>query len=126
MTLFTFKLPIPDGAVRRREDSSRERMFLEHYSWLRECALNITHGQREHSEDLVHDVFLQFLDKDLDVASVADVRGYLNGILRNLHLLQLRRATRHVCGEALADLAGSLVESRIPAEFRCVEESPAL
>jgi DNA-directed RNA polymerase specialized sigma24 family protein len=95
MTLFTFKLPIPDGAVRRSEDSSRERMFLEHYSWLRECALNITHGQRDRSEDLVHDVFLQFLDKDLDVASVADVRGYLNGILRNLHLLQLRRATRH-------------------------------
>ena len=93
MKLFTLKPTIPDGAARRREDSSREKMFLEHYSWLRECALNITHGQRERSEDLVHDVFIQFLDKD--VASVEDVRGYLNGILRNLHLLQLRRATRH-------------------------------
>ena len=94
MTLFSCKPAIPDGDHRRREDKSRERMFLEHYSWLRECALNITHGERERAEDLVHDAFLQFLDKDADIAHVADIRGYLNGILRNLHLLQLRRATR--------------------------------
>ena len=95
MPLLTFKPEIPDGNPRRREDRSREKMFLEHYSWLLECALNITHGQREFAEDLVHDVFLQFLDKEIDLASIGDVRGYLNGILRNLHLLQLRRTTRY-------------------------------
>jgi DNA-directed RNA polymerase specialized sigma24 family protein len=95
MSLFSFKPASPDENARRREDKSRENLFLEHYSWLRECALNITHGQRERAEDLVHDVFLQFLDKDADITSIADVRGYLNGILRNLHLLQLRRAMRH-------------------------------
>ena len=95
MPLLNFKSPIPDGIPRRRDDRSKEKMFLEHYSWLMECALNITRGQRERGEDLVHDVFVQFLDKNSDIASISDVRGYLNGMLRNLHLLQLRRTTRH-------------------------------
>jgi len=94
MTLLNFKPEIPDGAP-RRDDRTKEKMFLECYSWLRECALNITHGQREHAEDLVHDVFVRFLDKDTDLAFISDIRGYLNGMLRNLHLLQLRRTTRH-------------------------------
>ena len=89
-------------------------MFLEHYFWLRECALNITHGEHGRSEDLVHDVFLQFLDKDADIASIADVRGYLNGILRNLHLLQLRRATRHPAQSlSLFDHDSALVGLRV-------------
>ena len=95
MTLLNFKLAIRDESPRRREDTVKEKMFLESYSWLVECALNITHGQRERAEDLVHDVFVCFLDKDADIASICNVRGYLNGMLRNLHLLQLRRATRH-------------------------------
>ena len=33
-------------------------MFLEHCSWLTKCALGITHGQRDHAEDLVHATFL--------------------------------------------------------------------
>ena len=95
MTLLNFKLVIPDGTPHRRDDTVKEKIFLECYSWLVECALNITHGQRERAEDLVHDVFVRFLDNHADIASIANVRGYLNGMLRNLHLLQLRRATRH-------------------------------
>src|SRR5579863_1643825 len=94
MLFFSHKTADQHGLQSLLEDQSREKMFLEHYAWLKRCALNITHGARELSEDLVHDVFVQFLDSDLDLSSVADVRGYLNGILRNLHLLQLRRATR--------------------------------
>jgi len=41
------------------------------------------------------DVFVQFLAKDTGVAPVIDIRRYLSGILRNLYLLHLRRATRH-------------------------------
>ena len=65
MTLLNFKLVIPDGTPCRHEDAAKEKMFLECYSWLVECALNITHGQRERAEDLVHDVFVRFLDRDL-------------------------------------------------------------
>jgi len=125
MTLFSFKLATPDETVRRSGDRLKENLFLEHYSWLRECALNITHGQRERSEDLVHDVFLQFLDKALDVASIADVRGYLNGILRNLHLLQLRRATRHPAQPlSLFDHDSALVGLRVwtsADQFQCAD-----
>lgn len=95
MTLLSFKPLIPAGTPRRRDDRAKEDMFLECYAWLIECALNITHGQRERAEDLVHDVFVRFLDNDVEVSSICNIRGYLNGMLRNLHLLQLRRATRH-------------------------------
>jgi DNA-directed RNA polymerase specialized sigma24 family protein len=71
MTLFNFKPPTVDGTP-RLQDKHREETVLEHYSWLRECALKMTHGEREHAEDLVHDAFLQFLDKDTDLASIAD------------------------------------------------------
>src|SRR5580658_701279 len=112
MTLLNFKPEIPDGS-HHREDKSRTKMFLEHYSWLLGCAFNITRGQREQAEDLVHDVFLQFLVGHLDTASIADIRGYLNGILRNLHLLQLRRATRHpVQSISLLDYDSALIGLR--------------
>src|ERR1700722_21024086 len=95
MNALGFKSLLPEGGPRRREDKAKEKVFLEHYSWLVECALGLTHGQRDNAEDLVHDVFVQFLAKDTGLASIGDIRWYLNGILRNLHLLQLRRATRH-------------------------------
>ena len=94
MALLRFRSALPDGS-RRHEDKPREKIFLEHYSWLLECALNITHGQRERAEDLVHDTFLEFLDYDADLATITNIRNYLSGILRNLHLLLLRQATRH-------------------------------
>jgi DNA-directed RNA polymerase specialized sigma24 family protein len=60
MALINFKPMIPDGSPRRNDDQVKETMFLECYSWLVECAVNITHEQRERAEDLVHDVFVQF------------------------------------------------------------------
>jgi DNA-directed RNA polymerase specialized sigma24 family protein len=113
MTLLSFKPVAPDGAPRHPGDRQKEKMFLECYSWLVECALNITHGQRERAEDLVHDVFVRFLDNDKNIASISDVRGYLNGMVRNLHLLQLRRATRHsVQSLTLVDYDSALVGLR--------------
>ena len=95
MTLLNFKLAASDASPRRREDKSREKVFLEHYSWLLQRALAMTHGQRELAEDLVHDAFVQFFTGDTELKAITDVRWYLNGLLRNLHLLHLRRATRH-------------------------------
>jgi DNA-directed RNA polymerase specialized sigma24 family protein len=86
-----------DDPVRQSALASRakERAFLDHYSWLFSCALNMTHGQRERAEDLVQDTCVEFLVKSRDLESIGELRGYLNGNLRNLHLLQLRRASRH-------------------------------
>src|ERR1700749_2457401 len=125
MTFLSIKPEFPDGTLRRKGERAAEKLFLQHYSWLLECALNITHGDRERSEDLVHDVFLQFLDKDADLASIGDVRGYLNGILRNLHLLQLRRSTRHPMQLlTIVDHDSSLVGLRVTNSadlFQCAD-----
>ncbi len=43
----------------------------------------------------MHDAFVQFQIKQVDVTAINDVGSYLAGILRNLYLLQLRRANRH-------------------------------
>jgi DNA-directed RNA polymerase specialized sigma24 family protein len=95
MSVLNFKSALRDREPRHREEKVKERVFLEHYSWLAVCALAITHGHRESAEDLLHDAFVQFTGKDTDLTSIGDLRSYLQGILRNLHLLQLRRATRH-------------------------------
>jgi len=95
MSILNFKSALPEGSPRRRGDKAKEQVFLEHYFWLLQCALGITHGQRELAEDLVHDAFVKFLTSDVDLDEILDIRWYLNGFLRNLHLLHLRRAMRH-------------------------------
>ena len=73
----------------------REKIFLEHYRALMGSALQFTRGQRERAEDLVHDAFVQFQMKQVNVAAVDNIRSYLSGMLRNLYLLQVRRAARY-------------------------------
>lgn len=90
MNLLNFK---PEA--QRRDAKPKERLFLEHYAWLVERALGMTQGQAALAEDLVHDAFVQFLGKEIDLAGVGDIRWYLHGILRNLHLLHIRRSSRH-------------------------------
>jgi DNA-directed RNA polymerase specialized sigma24 family protein len=127
MSMLSFKPAVPDEDPRRREDQPKEKVFLEHYSWLAECAQSITHGQRDQAEDLVHDVFVQFLAKDLDAASITDIRWYLNGILRNLHLLQLRRATRHPVQQlSLLDHDSALVGLRVQSSVEQLQSADLL
>ena len=95
MALLNFQAEQHQSGFRSDADRAREKVFLEHYRWLQSCAMQYTHGQRERAEDLVHDVFLQFQIKQVEVEAIDDLRGYLRGILRNLYLLQLRRAARY-------------------------------
>ena len=95
MPLLHFKSDALPGGVSAGEARVREKVFLEHYASLKDRALQFTHGQKERAEDLVHDTFVQFQVKQVDVEAIEDVKAYLHGMLRNLYLLQVRRATRH-------------------------------
>jgi RNA polymerase sigma factor (sigma-70 family) len=95
MALLNFRSEQLLSNPRQQTDRIREKQFLEHYHWLLNCALQFTRGQRERAEDLVHDVFVQFQIKQVEVAAIEDIRSYLYGILRNLFLLQVRRTARH-------------------------------
>ena len=95
MGLLNFKSDRLPSNFPQEGEGVRERIFLEHYSSLTDRALQFTRGQRERAEDLVHDTFVQFQIKQLEIAAIEDVRSYLSGMLRNLYLLQVRRAARH-------------------------------
>jgi RNA polymerase sigma factor (sigma-70 family) len=91
MPLIEFK---PDYD-RGRSGGSKEKLFLEHYDWLLRSALTFTRGSRGRAEDLVHDLFVQFVLRLKSLEEVDDLRAYLYGMLRNLYASQLRRASRH-------------------------------
>jgi RNA polymerase sigma factor (sigma-70 family) len=73
---------------------SHEEFFLERYHRLLDLALKLTNQQRAAAEDLVHDAFIQFMlcrSKTID-----NLDGYLYGMLRYMHLSQLRRSAQPI------------------------------
>lgn len=73
---------------------SHEDLFLQRYEWLLNWALQLTGRNHEQAEDLVHDAFIQFTLSRPDLDSIQNLEGYLYGMLRNMHLSQVRRAAR--------------------------------
>ena len=73
---------------------SPEDFFAQRYGRMLEWSLHLTGGDRAAAEDLLHDLFLLFTLRQPDFESIENVEGYLYTMLRNLHLSQLRRATR--------------------------------
>jgi DNA-directed RNA polymerase specialized sigma24 family protein len=73
---------------------SPEDFFAQRYGRMLEWSLHLTGGDRAAAEDLLHDLFLVFTLRQPDFESIENVEGYLYTMLRNLHLSQLRRATR--------------------------------
>ena len=73
---------------------SPEDLFAQRYGRMLEWSLHLTGGDRAAAEDLLHDLFLLFTLRQPDFESIENVEGYLYTMLRNLHLSQLRRATR--------------------------------
>jgi len=71
-----------------------EDLFIQHYERLRSWALQLTHSDRGRAEDLLHDAFIQFTISQPDLKQIKNLDGYLYGTLRNLHLSQVRKATR--------------------------------
>ncbi|HEY5883499.1 MAG TPA: RNA polymerase sigma factor [Pyrinomonadaceae bacterium] len=74
--------------------AGHEEVFLGRYARLRAWALQLTAGDRERAEDLVHDAFVQFNLTQPDLNGISNLDGYLYRMLRNLHLSQVRRSMR--------------------------------
>ena len=75
---------------------------MQRYERLLGWALQVTDHDRARAEDLVHDIFIQFTLSQPAIDRLYNVDGYLYTMLRNMHLSQIRRATR------LRDAAPSL------------------
>ena len=73
---------------------SHEDLFVQRYNRLVGMALQLTGHDREQAEDLVHEAFVEFTLSRPDLDSINNLEGYLYGMLRNLHLSQVRRAAR--------------------------------
>lgn len=71
-----------------------EETFLARYGRLLGWALQLTSGDREQAEDLVHDAFIQYTFSRPDLAGIQNLDGYLYTMLRNLRLSQIRRRQR--------------------------------
>lgn len=74
--------------------TNHEALFIERYQRLLGLALQLTEGDRERAEDLVHDAFIQFSFSRPDINQIENLEGYLYGMLRKLHLSQMRRDSR--------------------------------
>ncbi len=83
----------------RRIAPTHADLFIERYERLRGWALQLTERDQERAEDLLHDAFIQFTLCHPDLQSIRDLDSYLFVALRNLHLSQMRRATRTTARE---------------------------
>src|SRR6266851_902774 len=74
--------------------ASHEDLFVERYDRLFIWSLQLTDHDRSLAEDLLHDTFILFTLNQPNLSSVKNLDAYLHTMLRNLHLSQMRRATR--------------------------------
>src|SRR5438552_18217814 len=78
----------------RRISASHRDAFLERYEGLHAWAVQMTANDRALAEDLLHDLFILFTLSQPDLRRIENLDNYLYASLRNLHISQLRRATR--------------------------------
>ncbi|HLA13040.1 MAG TPA: RNA polymerase sigma factor [Pyrinomonadaceae bacterium] len=77
---------------------------MQRYERLLRQALQLTGRNKELAEDVVHDAYIQFTVARPDLRSIGNVDAYLYGMVRKLHMSQLRRATRlQYCSSFLVD-----------------------
>jgi len=76
------------------KSKSHEDLFVAHYDFLTRRALQITQGGHEEAEDLVQDLYVQWVRvrPELDFDDDERVRGYLYVMMRNLSVSRARRA----------------------------------
>ena len=73
--------------------TSPEDLFIQRYDVLMGWALALTGRNRAQAEDLVHDAFIQFTLRRSELGAIENADAYLNRMLRNMYLSQIRRAT---------------------------------
>jgi DNA-directed RNA polymerase specialized sigma24 family protein len=69
-------------------------VFAERYYSLLRWACRVAGGDATLAQDLVHDGYVQFLLARPDLRKIQSVDRYLYGMLQNLHISYLRRASR--------------------------------
>src|SRR5262245_32053933 len=72
-----------------------EEMFVARYEGLLAAALQLTDHDRARAEDLLHEAFIEFTLSRPDLAVIENPDGYLYRVLRNIHLSEFRKSTRH-------------------------------
>ncbi len=80
---------------RLKTSPTHEELFADRYERLLSWSLQLSENDRELAEDLLHDAFVQFTFTQPDLKKIRDLNSYFYGMLRNLHLLQVRRETRN-------------------------------
>src|SRR6267143_3925200 len=71
-----------------------EDVFLGRYTRLRAWAIQLTDGDRERAEDLVHSAYIQFNLTRPDLNAIVNLDGYFYRMLRNLYISGVRRSLR--------------------------------
>jgi RNA polymerase sigma factor (sigma-70 family) len=79
--------------LRLLKPANPEDLFVERYEVLLGWALSLTNHNQAQAEDLVHDAFIQFTHRRGDLAAIENADAYLNRMLRNMYLSQVRRAS---------------------------------
>src|SRR5690349_10556048 len=81
--------------IAQQPEAEPEQLFIERYDRILGWAMQLTSYDRDLAEDLLHDLFIQFVLNGPDPAGIDNLDGYLYISLRNLHIAQQRRANRN-------------------------------
>ena len=84
-----------------RELSFREQLFTDRYASLRVWALYLTHNEST-AEDLVHDLYVQWMLGRTRLEEIENIDGYLRTMLRYMHQARINRAAQHPQETALS------------------------
>ena len=78
-----------------REQSFREQLFTERYANLRVWAIRLT-NQESTADDLVQDLFVQWMLSRTRLEEIENIDGYLRTMLRNMHFSRMSRAAQRL------------------------------
>ena len=87
-------LKSPQKTVLTQVQPTHVDLFVEYYDLLRRWALQFTERDQTRAEDLIHDLFIHFTLARPDLDLIQNLESYLYVVMKNLHLSQVRRATR--------------------------------
>lgn len=91
--------------VRLEKSQGHEEIFLAHYDWLLKSARDLCHGYQEEAEDLVQDMYVNFVlsHAALDISDPDHLRAYLYRTLKNLYIRKSRRNRDNATSLTISD-----------------------
>jgi RNA polymerase sigma factor (sigma-70 family) len=91
--------------VKIEKSLDHEGIFLDHYGWLLKSARDLCHGSREEAEDLVQDMYVNFVlsQSTVDTRNPDQLRGYLYRTLKNLFIRKSKRSRDSATNLTISD-----------------------